>query len=102
MTSPFRTILCPVYFDETSPAALQYAGYFARQGESTVHLLHIVPTDEVHLLRKTYRPGEGGGADPIWAERVARERLEAIAREHLSGVRCEIELRRNSDPATGI
>jgi nucleotide-binding universal stress UspA family protein len=102
MTAPFHTILCPVYFDETSPAALQYARYFARQGDSAVHLLHVVPTDELHLLRKIYRPEEGGGAGVVWAERVARERLEAIAQEHLGGVRYKILTWRSSDPATGI
>jgi nucleotide-binding universal stress UspA family protein len=102
MTQPFRTILCPVYFDETSPAALQYARYFARQGDGVVHLLHTVPTDELHLLRRVYRPEEGGGANVDWAEQVAKERLEAIAREQLGGVRCDIVLRRSSDPATGI
>ncbi len=102
MAAPFRTILCPVYFDETSLVALQYARYLSQRGDGVVHLLHVVPTDELHLLRKIYRPEEGGGADPIWAAQMARERLEAIAREYLSGVQCKIDVRQRSDPAIGI
>jgi len=62
MIKPFRKILCPVYFDETSPVALQYAQHFANQDDGTVYLFHAVPTDELHLLRKVYRPEEHGGA----------------------------------------
>ncbi|MEW6300119.1 MAG: universal stress protein [Thermodesulfobacteriota bacterium] len=102
MGEPFRKILAPVYFDETSPAALQYARYFARQGDGMVTLLHVVPTDEFHLLRGVYRPEQGGGADARWAEQVAQERLQELARQHLEGVRHEIITRLNSDPAAGI
>jgi len=93
MAELFRKILSPVYFDETSPAALEYARHFARQNDGTVYLLHVVPTDELHLLRKVYRPEEGGGADTGWAEKVAREKLQTMAQEHLGGVRCEIVTR---------
>lgn len=102
MTELFRKILSPVYFDETSPVALEYARYFAQQTGGTVHLLHVVPTDEVHLLRKVYRPEEGGGADTVWAEKVAREKLQEMAQEHLGGTRWEIVTRLSGDPATGI
>jgi nucleotide-binding universal stress UspA family protein len=102
MAELFRKILSPVYFDETSPAALEYARHFARQNDGTVYLLHVVPSDELHLLRKVYRPEEGGGADTGWAEKVAREKLQTMAQEHLGGVRCEIITRLSSDPATGI
>lgn len=102
MTQPFSKILCPVYFDETSPAALEYARYFAQQSNGVVYLLHVVPTDELHLLRAVYRPERGGGADTVWAEKVSREKLQELARTHLTGVRQEIILRFNSDPAGGI
>ena len=102
MARPFHKILCPVYFDETSPVALEYARHFARQDDGTVYLFHAVPTDELHLLRKVYHPQEDGGADIIRAEQVARDRLEGIAREHLQGTRYEIETARNSDSAKGI
>jgi len=102
MAELFRKILSPVYFDETSPAALEYARYFARQNDGTVYLLHVVPSDELHLLRKVYRPEEGGGADTGWAQKVAREQLQTMAQEHLAGVRCEIVTHLSGDPATGI
>lgn len=102
MIEPFRNILCPVYFDETSPVALDYARHLARRTGGTVQLLHVVPTDEFHLLRQVYRPEEGGGADPAWAERVATERLEALAHEYLAGIDAHIVTRYSADPATGI
>jgi len=103
MTQLFRNILCPVYFDETSPAALEYARHFAQQSQGVVHLLHVVPTDEWHLLRKVYRSeGGDGGADTVRAERIAREKMQALASAHLSGVAYEIMTRLNSDPAAGI
>jgi len=102
MTEPFRKILSPVYFDETSPVALQYARYFAQQGGGTVYLLHVVPTDELHLLRKVYRPESGGGADAVWAEKVSREKLQEMAYAHLGEVPYEIVTRLSGDPATGI
>jgi nucleotide-binding universal stress UspA family protein len=102
MTEPFRKILNPVYFDETSPAALEYAQHFAQRNDGTIYLLHVVPTDEFHLLRKVYRPEQGGGADVRWAEKVAREKLQELAQEHLGGIRYELVTRLSSDPATGI
>jgi nucleotide-binding universal stress UspA family protein len=102
MARPFHKILCPVYFDETSAVAVEYARHFARQDDGTVHLFHAVPTDELHLLRKVYHPQEYGGADVIRAEQVARDRLEEIAREHLPGTRYEIVTVRHSDSAKAI
>jgi nucleotide-binding universal stress UspA family protein len=102
MAEPFGKILTPLYFDETSAAALQYARHFAQQGNGIVYLLHVVPTDELHLLRKVYRPAQGGGADVRWAEKVAQEKLQEIAQEHLRELHYEIVVRPNGDPATGI
>jgi len=102
MPTSFRKILCPVYFDETSPIALEYARHFAKRADGIIHLLHVVPTDEMHLLRKVYRPEEGGGAGMVWAEKVARDMLSSLAQEHLSDVPHEIVTRTGSDPVTGI
>ncbi|MBI3304102.1 MAG: universal stress protein [Deltaproteobacteria bacterium] len=91
MSHLFLRILSPVDFHENSLAALEYATQFARQYDATVYLLHVVPTDELHLHREVYRPEAGGGADVVWAEKVAKEKLEEIARERLSGgIRYEI------------
>lgn len=87
----FLRILSPVDFHENSLAALEYAAQFARQYDATVYLLHVVPTDELHLHREVYRPEEGGGADVQWAEKVSKEKLHEIAQERLSGgIRYEI------------
>jgi universal stress protein A len=91
MAPMFLRILSPVDFHENSLAALQYTAQFARQYDATVYLLHVVPTDELHLHREVYRPEKGGGADVVWAEKMAKEKLQEIAREHLSGgIRYEI------------
>ena len=81
---------------------LSHARHFAQLGGGTIYLLHVVPTDELHLLQKVYRPGEGGGADVGSAERIAREHLEALAQEHLDGSRYAIITQFNSNPAAGI
>jgi nucleotide-binding universal stress UspA family protein len=102
MSRVFLRILSPVDFHENSLAALEYAAQFARQYDATVYLLHVIPTDELHLHREVYRPTEGGGADIRWAEKVSKENLQAIAQKHLSGgIRHEI-LTRVGDAAKSI
>jgi len=98
----FRNLLVPVYFDETSAAAFAYATHFARRYDGKIFLLHVVPTDELHLLRDVYRPAEGGGANEEFAAKVSQEKLEAIAREHLAGIPTEIVLHHGADPVHGI
>lgn len=102
MVSPFKKILCPVYFDETSPIALEYARHFAKKTGGTIQLLHVVPTDEIHLLRKVYHPQEGGGASIVWAEKIARDMLTKLAEDHLSDTPHDMITRMGSDPVTGI
>lgn len=102
MTHLFLRILSPTDFHENSLAALEYAVQFARQYDATVYLLHVVPSDELHLHREVYRPEEGGGADVRWAEKVAKEKLQEIAQEHLrGGIRHEI-ITRVGDAAKSI
>ena len=102
MAEGFRKIVCPVYLDETSPQTLSYARHFAQLGDGTIYLLHVVPTDELHLLRKVYQPDKSGGADISTAQRVAREQLEEIAQEHFSDTNHAILTQFNSNPAAGI
>lgn len=97
-----QTLLVPVYFDETSTASIDYAAYFARRYGARVVLLHVVPTDELHLLRPFYRPEESGGADEDFADQVARKNLEQIARERLGGQTVEIVTHHDADPVRGI
>jgi universal stress protein A len=102
MSHLFLRILSPVDFHENSLAALEYAAQFARQYDATVYLLHVIPTDELHLHREVYRPAEGGGADVHWAEKVSKEKLQEIAHEHVrGGIRHEI-LTRVGDAAKRI
>lgn len=102
MADVFRRILCPVYLDETSAQVLLHARRFAQLGDGTIYLLHVVPTDELHLLRKVYRPDEGGGANISSAAEVARQELGAVAAKHLAGSRYEVMTNFNSNPAMGI
>jgi universal stress protein A len=98
----FLRILSPVDFHENSLAALEYAAQFARQSDATIYLLHVIPTDELHLHREVYRPEEGGGADVRWAEKVSKEKLQEVAQQRLSdGVRHET-LTRVGDAAKSI
>ena len=102
MRQLFLRILSPVDFHENSLLALEYAAQFARQYDATLYLLHVIPTDELHLHREVYRPEEAGGADVRWAEKVSKEKLQELARERLSGgVRHEI-LTRVGDAAKSI
>ncbi len=81
-------------FDENSLAALDLAVEFATSdGTSIIYLVHVVPPDEIHLLRSVYRPEEGGGANEEWAQRVAVEKLEEISRVRLGGIRHEVLVR---------
>src|SRR6266542_1222893 len=98
----FIRILSPIDFHENSLAALEYAAQFARQYDATIYLLHVIPTDELHLHREVYRPASGGVADIRWAEKVSKEKLQEIAQERLSGgIRHEL-LTRVGDAAKSI
>lgn len=100
MIQPLRTILSPVDFSENSLAAVEYAAYFARQSNATVYLLYVI--EELRLPAELYHQNESGIADLGWAEKTAKEKLQAIAREHLGQeMRYEI-LARVGDPATVI
>jgi nucleotide-binding universal stress UspA family protein len=75
----------------------------AEYSQGTVYLLHIVPTDETDLLlRDVYQAREGAHANSVVAERVARQKLAQLAKDHLSGVRYETVLHVSGDPAKTI
>lgn len=103
MLPPFRSILSPVDFDDSSVSALAYAAHFARQDKAMVYLLHVVPPAEKrHLYRDLYSTREGEGFDPAHLETVAADKLHDIARVHLSDeIRYET-LIRVGDAATSI
>lgn len=96
MAEFFRKILTPVNFDEQSLAALPYVKQLAQQNNSTVYLTHFVTSQEFNTDEKM----KSGQA---WApERAAKENLEKIAGEQLSGVQCEITARMKEDQLGGI
>ena len=72
-------ILQPVDLADPKFTAIDYAKDFADRSGAVLYLLHVVPTDEPHLLREIYEPWEGGGANIESAQRVAHRRLEEIA-----------------------
>jgi nucleotide-binding universal stress UspA family protein len=100
---PLQKILVPVDIAERSMVALTYARRIAEQSKGTVYPLHIVPTEETDLLlRDVYQAREGTRANLVVAEKVARQKLTDLAKEHLSGVRYETVLHVSGDPAKTI
>lgn len=88
MPDTFKRILLPVDFSDHSDVVAQHAAWFAKQGTSTVHMVHVVsnPTDE------TYQPNEA----PYWmmvehAQQKARELMDAAARRSLPA-ECSVTL----------
>lgn len=84
MPFPFKRILAPVDFDQSSLDALAMAANLARQNDATVYVLHIVPVDMdvtgmpqyVDLIKRQ--------------ESIDREKLNAIAKQQLALVKFEI------------
>jgi universal stress protein A len=95
MAFPFKRILAPVDFDSSSLKALELAEQVAKQNDGTVFVLHIVPVDMdvsgmpqyVDLIKRQ--------------ESLDREKLTAIAKQHLANVKWEI-LDRMGEPAEVI
>jgi nucleotide-binding universal stress UspA family protein/predicted transcriptional regulator len=95
MAFPYRRILNPVDFDENSMAATETAAQFARQNDGTVFLLHVTPIVIQPERMPVYVDIYKGQED------VAREKLRAVARERLQGVKFELVIR-SGDPAGTI
>jgi nucleotide-binding universal stress UspA family protein len=87
MEFPFKRIVAPVDFDPGSLAALEIAAKLAQQNDGTVSVLHIVPVDldvsgmpqYVDLIKRQ--------------ENIDREKLTAIAKQYLAGVKWEISMK---------
>jgi nucleotide-binding universal stress UspA family protein len=78
----YRSILCPVDFDENSRAALRHAARLASSMDATVHLLHIttiIPTASEIVQ----------SADPH-IDPSARRQLQKLADSELAGVKHQI------------
>jgi universal stress protein A len=84
MEFPFKRIVAPVDFDPSSLTALALAAKLAQQNDGTVSVLHIVPVD----IDVTGMPGY---VELIKRqENIDREKLTAIAKQYLAGVKWEI------------
>jgi universal stress protein A len=78
MKKLFKKILCPIDFDENSYFALDLACDLAKDGDSTIYLLHVVsvaPVADSGVLVEPY----------AISEHDARAKLERVANEHLGG-----------------
>jgi universal stress protein A len=84
MAFPFKRILVPVDFDQSSLKALEIAAKIAQQNDGTVFVLHIVPVEMdvsgmpqyVDLIKRQ--------------ESIDRDKLTAITKQQLAGVKSEI------------
>lgn len=95
MAFPFRNILCPVDFDDSSMYALDTAGEIARQNDGTVLVLHVVPMIVPPMGMPVY-------VQLYQSQRqTAATKLEEIAARRLSGLKYEL-LAEMGDPAPVI
>jgi nucleotide-binding universal stress UspA family protein len=99
---PFRSILCPLDLDGSHTAALEYAAELARESEATVHLLHVVPMENLMLRREVYRPRPGDEESVVHAEKVARQTLEGLGARHFDADRFQVHVHVSADPAKTI
>jgi universal stress protein A len=95
MAFPFKKILAPVDFDESSLKALELAGQIAKQNDGEIFVVHIVPVDIDVSGMPQY-------VDPIKRqEGLDRDRLVAIAQQRLVDVKWDI-IDEMGDPADVI
>jgi nucleotide-binding universal stress UspA family protein len=84
MAFPFKRILVPVDFDQSSLSMLELAAKIAQQNDGTVYVLHIVPVDmDVSGMPQYVDLIKG-------QENIDREKLNVIVAQHLAGVKSEI------------
>lgn len=89
---PFRSILVPLDFDDSSKAALELAKQLAPTGDATLHLLHVIAI--------VLAPGEPATMF-VAREDEVKAALEKIAREQLGIAKYQIHTR-TGDTARGI
>jgi nucleotide-binding universal stress UspA family protein len=85
MSAIFSKILCPIDFERDSMDALDLACQIAKQNCATVYLLSVIGEP---LIPAPELPPVPVLNVPLESE--CRDRLEAIAREKLAGVRHEV------------
>jgi len=75
----FGAILCPVDLDQNSVAAVSVAAALAREGNATLHLLHVLPV----AIRKGFSFGEMESEARTKLERIGHQKLKAGTRYEL-------------------
>src|SRR5579863_2254302 len=83
MSFPYKTIICPLDFDENSLAALDRAAEIARHFDSKLLLLHVVP---LVLSAGEMPPPAAMYQDQ---DKAAKSKLADIARQKLAGLKFE-------------
>ncbi len=78
MGYPYKSILCPIDFEENSLAALDYARRLAADTGATLHLMHALP-----ILPMLSDRGMPMADDEASAEAEAMRRLKEAARRRL-------------------
>ena len=86
MAYPYRSILNPIQFDDPTFLALGYAKQLAADSGATLHLLHVV--EKFPALGEP----QVSENDNIRGEDEARERLTAVANQHLSGIKFQVHV----------
>jgi len=84
MAYPYRSILCPIEFDDPSLLALGLAKQIATDHGATLHLLHVA-----YRLPALGEPEVTEDEHSVGEEK-ARARLEEIAARHLAGMQHQI------------
>jgi universal stress protein A len=86
---PFRSILVPLDFDDSSKAALELAKQLAATADATLHLLHVIAI--------VLAPGEPATIF-VAREDEVKAALEKIAKEQLGVVKHQIHTRTGDTP----
>lgn len=85
MPQPYKTILCPLDFDDSSFVGLSHAKQLAAEMDATVHVLHvttIIPT--ASEVVQSLEPQ---------ADLSTRRRLQKLVDEELAGIKHQIHVR---------
>jgi nucleotide-binding universal stress UspA family protein/predicted transcriptional regulator len=95
MAFPYRKIMCPIDFDDSSLDAIDTAASIARQNDGSLTLVHIVPM--------IVQPTVMAVRFDLYKEQAeaARVHLTEIVRTRLRGIKCELSVH-NGEPAQTI
>jgi PPOX class probable F420-dependent enzyme len=95
MAFPYKRIMCPIDFDDSSLEAVETAAGIARQNDGTLILVHIVPMIMQPAGMPVYVDLYKG------QEEVAHRQLAEIVKTRLGGIKCESSVY-NGEPAQTI